>query len=113
VLLRIINASSMTNFHVELGQLQGRLTSVDGFAIVPQSGRRFPIADAQRLDIRLSLPRAPGAYPILALVEGERRRTGIVLAAGRADIARVPEMAEQPSPALTLDFERRLRAAAR
>jgi FtsP/CotA-like multicopper oxidase with cupredoxin domain len=111
VLLRIINASSMTNFHIKLGRLQGRLTAVDGFAIVPQSGRRFPIADAQRLDIRLTLPRAPGAYPILAVVEGERRQTGIVLAAGRADIARIPDMTEQPSPALTLDFERSLRAA--
>jgi FtsP/CotA-like multicopper oxidase with cupredoxin domain len=111
MLLRIINASSMTNFHIELGQLQGTLIAVDGFPIVPQIGRRFPIADAQRLDIRLSLPQAPAAYPILALVEGERRQTGIVLAAGRADIARVPEMSERPSPPLMLDFERRLRAA--
>jgi FtsP/CotA-like multicopper oxidase with cupredoxin domain len=111
MLLRIINASSMTNFHIELGQLQGRLTAVDGFAIVPQIGRRFPIATAQRLDIRLSLPRGPGAYPILAVIEGERKQTGIVLAAGRADIARVPERTERPSPALTLDFERSLRAA--
>ena len=45
-------------------------------------------------------------------MEGERRQTGIVLAAGRAEIARVPEMVEQPSSALTLEFERRLRAAA-
>jgi len=111
VLLRIINASSMTNFHIELGQLQGRLTAVDGFAIVPETGRRFPIATAQRLDIRLRLPRAPGAFPILALVEGERRQTGVVLTAGRAEIGRVAEMAERPSPALTLDFERSLRAA--
>jgi FtsP/CotA-like multicopper oxidase with cupredoxin domain len=50
--------------------------------------------------------------PIPALVEGERRQTGIVLAAGRADIARVPETTDRPSPALTLDFEHRLRAAA-
>jgi FtsP/CotA-like multicopper oxidase with cupredoxin domain len=111
VLLRIINASSMTNFHIELGELHGELIAVDGFPIVPQMGRRSPIADAQRLDIQLTPPRAPGAYPILALVEGERRQTGIILAAGRAEIARVPEMAERPSPALTLDFERGLRAA--
>ena len=60
VLLRIINASSMTNFHIELGQLRGELVAVDGFRIVPHTGRRFPIADAQRLDIRLSLPRHRG-----------------------------------------------------
>jgi FtsP/CotA-like multicopper oxidase with cupredoxin domain len=111
VLLRVINASSMTNFHIELGQLRGELVAVDGFPIVPQLGRRFPLADAQRLDIRLALPRAPAAYPILALVEGERRQTGIILAAGRAAVTRVPETTEPPSPALTLDLERRLRAA--
>jgi FtsP/CotA-like multicopper oxidase with cupredoxin domain len=91
--------------------MQGRVTAVGGFAIVPHAGRRFPIADAQRLDIRLSPPRTPGAYPILALVEGERRQTGIVLATGRADIARVPETAEHPSPVLMLNFERSLRTA--
>jgi len=111
VLLRIINASSMTNFHIELGQLRGELVAVDGFRIVPHTGRRFPIADAQRLDIRLSLPRQPAAYPILARVEGERRQTGIVLSAGSAEIARVPEAAERPAPPLTPDLERQLRAA--
>jgi FtsP/CotA-like multicopper oxidase with cupredoxin domain len=84
VLLRIINASSMTNYHIELGQLQGRLIAVDGFPIAAQMGRLFPITAAQRLDIRARLPREATAYPILALVEGERRQTGIVLAAGRA-----------------------------
>jgi FtsP/CotA-like multicopper oxidase with cupredoxin domain len=111
VLLRIIKASSMTNYHIELGQLQGRLIAVDGFPIAAQIGRRFPITVAQRLDIRLGLLREATAYPILALVEGERRQTGIVLAAGRAEIARVPETIGRSSPALTLDFERRLRAA--
>lgn len=111
VLLRIINASSMTNYHIELGQLQGRLVAVDGFPIAAQIGRRFPITVAQRLDIRLGLLPEATAYPILALVEGERRQTGIVLATGRADIARVPETIGRSSPALTLDFERRLRAA--
>jgi FtsP/CotA-like multicopper oxidase with cupredoxin domain len=111
VLLRIINASSMTNFHIDLGQLKGELIAVDGFRIAPQVGRRFPIADAQRLDIRLAVPRVPAAHPVLAVVEGERRQTGVVLAAGHAAIARVPEVVGIPSPALTLDLERRLRAA--
>jgi FtsP/CotA-like multicopper oxidase with cupredoxin domain len=111
VLLRIINASSMTNFHIDLGRLEGELIAVDGSAIVPLAGRRFPISDAQRLDIRLAVPREPAAYPVLALVEGERRHTGIVLAAGRAAVARISETAGMPSPPLTLDLERRLRAA--
>jgi len=111
VLLRIINASSMTNFHIDLGRLKGELVAVDGSPIVPQPARRLPIADAQRLDIRFVVPREPAAYPILALVAGERRQTGVVIAAGNAAITRLPERASDPAPALTLELERRLRAA--
>jgi FtsP/CotA-like multicopper oxidase with cupredoxin domain len=110
VLLRIVNASSMTDFHIDLGRLKGELVAVDGSPIVPQPARRLPIADAQRLDIRVVVPREPAAYPILALVAGERRQTGIVLAVGSAAITRVPERAAEPAPALTLELERRLRA---
>src|SRR5262245_56051474 len=110
VLLRVINGSSMSNYHIDLGPLEGELIGVDGFQIVPLVARRFPIAVAQRLDIRLAVPRGPAAYPVLAMVEGERRQTGIVLSAGPAVIARIPEAAGAPSPALTLDLERGLRA---
>jgi len=109
-LLRIIAGSSMTNFHLDLGQLEGELIAVDGFAIEPIRGRSFPLAVAQRLDIRVSVPPGAGAYPVVARVEGERSRTGIVLVAGSAEIARLPGEAEAASPALTLDFERSLRA---
>src|SRR5271170_5949257 len=56
VLLRIINSSSMSAFHVGLGALDGELIAVDGFQVEPIRGRSFPAAVAQRLDIRLSLP---------------------------------------------------------
>lgn len=112
LLLRLINSSAMSAYHVDLGQLQGELIAVDGFPIASVMGRSFPIAVAQRLDIRLTIPRAAGSYPVLAVLEGERRQTGIVLQAGRAPIARVPELAAAASPALTLDLERRLRATA-
>ena len=82
VLLRVINGSSMSAFHVRLGALQGELIAVDGRPIAPIRAGRFPVAVAQRLDIRLNLPPGPGAYPVLAEVEGERKRTGIVLVAG-------------------------------
>jgi FtsP/CotA-like multicopper oxidase with cupredoxin domain len=111
VLLRIINSASMSNFHLDLGQLKGELIAVDGFRIVPLVAQRFPIAVAQRLDILLAVPHVPAAHPVLAILEGERRQTGIVLAAGQAAIARVPDLATTSSPALTLDLERRLRAA--
>ena len=110
VLLRIINSSAMSAYHVGLGTLEGELIAVDGFAIEPIRGRKFPAAVAQRLDIRLSLPPGPGAYPVLAQLEGERSRTGIILDAGGAPVARVADAAEAPSAALTLDLERTLRA---
>jgi FtsP/CotA-like multicopper oxidase with cupredoxin domain len=87
VLLRIINSSSMSAFHVDLGPLDGELIAVDGFRIAPVVARRFPIAVAQRLDIRLAIPRAPAAYPVLAVLEGESRQTGVILQARGAPIA--------------------------
>jgi FtsP/CotA-like multicopper oxidase with cupredoxin domain len=110
LLLRIINGSSMSAFHVGLGALDGELIAVDGFEIEPVHGHEFPVAVAQRLDIRVSLPPGPGAYPVLAQLEGEREQTGIILVAGGAAVSRIPDAAETPSPALTLDLERSLRA---
>jgi FtsP/CotA-like multicopper oxidase with cupredoxin domain len=111
VLLRIINGSSMSNYHIDLGKLEGELIAVDGFRIAPVMASRLPIAVAQRLDIRLALPRGPASYPVLAVLEGDRRRTGIVLAAGGTIIARIPGTTDTVSPALTLALEQRLRAA--
>jgi len=109
-LLRVINSASMSAFHVDLGPLEGELIAVDGFRIAPVKARRFPIAVAQRLDIRLAIPRAPAAHPVLAKLEGENKQTGIVLVAGGAQVARMPGEASMASPALTLDLESRLRA---
>jgi FtsP/CotA-like multicopper oxidase with cupredoxin domain len=110
VLLRVINSSSMSAYHIDLGRLEGELIAVDGFRVAPLTGRSFPIAVAQRLDIRVTLPRGPGAHPVLAVLEGERRQTGVVLRAGDAPVARLPDLSGTPSPALTLDLEGRLRA---
>jgi FtsP/CotA-like multicopper oxidase with cupredoxin domain len=110
LLLRIINGSSMSAFHLELGALDGELIAVDGFEVEPVHGHQFPVAVAQRLDLRVSLPTGAGAYPVLAQLEGERSQTGIVLVASGAPVTRIPDAAEAPSPALTLDLERTLRA---
>jgi FtsP/CotA-like multicopper oxidase with cupredoxin domain len=112
VLLRAINSSSMSAFHVDLGELDGELIAVDGFEVASVAGRRFPIAAAQRLDIRLTIPRGAATYPLLAVLEGGKKQTGIVLRAGNAPIARIPDTVDTASPALTLDLERRLRAVA-
>jgi FtsP/CotA-like multicopper oxidase with cupredoxin domain len=110
LLLRIINGSSMGAFHVGLGAFDGEFIAVDGFEVEPIRGHEFPVAVAQRLDIRVSLPHGPGAYPVLAQVEGERNQTGIILVTGDAPIARIPDAAETASAPLNLDLERSLRA---
>ncbi len=110
VRLRIINGSSMSAYHIDLGQLEGDLVAVDGMPVQPVRGRTFPITAAQRLDIELHIPGIAAAYPVLAVLEGERRQTGIVLLAGRGQITRISGMAEAASPPLTLDLERSLRA---
>ncbi len=110
VLLRIINSSAMSAYHIDLGRLAGELVAVDGFAVSPVTARIFPLTVAQRLDIAITVPPAPSAYPILAMLEGERRQTGVILVAGNAPVVRVAELAAAPSPALTLDLESRLRA---
>jgi FtsP/CotA-like multicopper oxidase with cupredoxin domain len=112
VLLRVINAAAMSSFHFDLGRLEGRLIAVDGARVQPIAGRRFPIAVAQRLDIVLRIPRGEAAYPLLATVEGERNRTGLVLGAGKAPVAGIAATAPQPAPPLSMALETRLRAAA-
>lgn len=112
VLLRIINSSAMSAYHLDLGALRGELVAVDGFQIHPVAGRRFPLAVAQRLNIRIKIPRSPAAYPVLAILEGGRRQTGVILQAGRAEVRSIPEITSAPSAALSLDLERMLRAEA-
>jgi FtsP/CotA-like multicopper oxidase with cupredoxin domain len=58
---------------------------------------RLPLAMAQRLDVLIDLP-GNGAYPILAQVEGKRARTGIILAASGAPVARLAGEAEDNAP---------------
>jgi len=111
VRLRIVNASSMSAYHIDLGQLEGDLIAVDGIRVQPVRGHNFPITVAQRLDIELTIPEIAAAYPVLALLEGERRQTGIVLLAGKGQVTGISGMAEAASPPLTLGLERSLRAA--
>lgn len=109
--LRLINGASATNFWIDLGAVEGTLVAVDGDAVVPVTGRRFPIAMAQRLDIRLALPSGQGAYPILALREGAVERTGIVLATSSARVAKLAAKGAAATKALDPALELRLKAA--
>jgi FtsP/CotA-like multicopper oxidase with cupredoxin domain len=110
VRLRIINAAASTGFTIDLGALSGSLVAVDGHPIVPVTGRRFPIAMAQRLDIRLDLPRDGVAVPILALREGAPQRTGIVLRPPEAAVSSIPVLGDSAGPVLDLALEQGLQS---
>ena len=72
--------------------------------------RRFEIAIAQRLDIRVALPSGNGGYPILAIREGDRARTGIYLATRSGTVAKLADAGAFEAPPVRLDLEQRLRA---
>jgi len=111
VRLRLINGATATNFWLDLGRLEGRLVAVDGMPVAPVTGRRFEFAIAQRLDIVLELPQGEGAWPIFAVREGERARTGFVLATVRGAVEKVAGEAPDAADPVGLALERRLRAA--
>jgi FtsP/CotA-like multicopper oxidase with cupredoxin domain len=109
--LRIINGAAATNFWIDLGTLQGTLIAVDGNAVYPITASKFPLAIAQRADIRLQVPKGSGAWPVLFQVEGATQRTGIILQSGDGDISRLAD-AEQSAEVLDLTMETKLRPLA-
>jgi FtsP/CotA-like multicopper oxidase with cupredoxin domain len=108
--LRIINGSSGTNFFISLGNLKGELIATDGMAVQPLSGSHFPLAIAQRIDVRVQLPQE-GAFPILAFREGATEQTGIILATPNAPIRKLPVKNAAAAGLLNLDLESRLVAS--
>jgi FtsP/CotA-like multicopper oxidase with cupredoxin domain len=64
---------------------------------------------SQRLDLRIDI-RDAGAFPVLALREGDRQATGILLHTAGAAVRRVAETVHEPAPALSFAEEERLRA---
>lgn len=111
--LRVINGAAATVFWIDCGAVNGRLVAVDGHGILPITGRRFGVAMAQRLDIELDLPKGADAFPILALREGGREQTGLILAPVGARIGRIAALAQAAAPAFDPDLaqESRLRAS--
>ena len=109
--LRVVNAAAATVFWIDTGDVASRLVAVDGHAIVPVPGTRFGVAMAQRLDIEIDLPGA-GAFPVLALREGARERTGIILATNGAEVRKIDGMAQADAPAFDTDMAQELRLQA-
>ena len=112
VRLRIINAGASSNFTIDLGNVQGTLVAVDGNPIAPLPGRRFPVAIAQRADVVLRMPADGAAVPILALGEGRRLRTGIILQPPGAAVAKISPSTSEMGPQVGLAQELELRASA-
>ena len=110
ILLRIINSAAMSAFHVDMGDIDAQLVAVDGQDVKPIIQRRFPIVAGQRLDLTIDLPGSGKAFPVLFILEGERKRTGVILAQPNATIARLDETAKEKAPAVNLDLEMRLKA---
>ncbi|MFC5039120.1 multicopper oxidase family protein [Tianweitania sediminis] len=110
VRLRLINGAATTNMWIDLDSLRGRLVAVDGMPVQPIEGSRFECAVAQRLDIVLEIPRGGGAWPVFAVQEGGRNRTGFVLASTGAEITKLKALTAENYAAVEADLEHRLRA---
>jgi len=110
--LRIINGAAATNMWIDLGGFEAELIAVDGNAIYPMKGSSFPLAMAQRADLRLRIPAEGGAFPVLFRPEGLTERTGIVIATRGAVIPKLAPEGEE-TPALDLTQERLYRAVAK
>ncbi len=111
VRLRIINGAAASNMWIDLGQIEGELIAVDGNAIYPVKGSIFPLAIAQRADIRLRIPAEGGAFPVMFRPEGINARTGIILAVAGGRVARLASEGEV-LPALDMSQELIYRAVA-
>jgi len=110
VLLRLIAASSATNFYIDTGVLDAQILAVDGQAVQPLKGSFFQLGIAQRLDLLVTIPEAGGAFPILAQGEGTTLLAGIVLVTKEAAIPKLATNAALKTAALDNTQEQKLRA---
>ncbi len=111
VRLRIINGAAATAFTMDTGRLGGELIAVDGQDVAPVRGTSFPLVMGQRLDIRLTLPKDGGSFPILALREGGTERAGVILATAGAQVVKTPVQGGLKGPVIDLALESRLIAS--
>ncbi|MBS2132158.1 multicopper oxidase family protein (plasmid) [Burkholderia thailandensis] len=110
VRVRVINGATATAFMIDFGALTGMLVAVDGQPVQPVEGQHFPLSMAQRIDVLLQLPRESGAFPVLALREGSKKRTGIVLRTNGSYVPKLSAIGQMNGPVLDLGLESRLRA---
>lgn len=107
--LRFINASSATNFFINLGKLDGQAIAVDGSFIHPIQGYQFELGIAQRIDIVVTVPKEGGIFPILAQGEATTLQTGVVLTTKKEEIS-LSSSAEKKAGIIENKQESKLRA---
>ena len=112
ILLRVINGSAASNFQIDLGPVQATLVAVDGHPVQPMVGSAFAIAIAQRVDLAFQLAADQAIVPVFAVLEGERKRTGIVLASAGGQVRKLPDLAATAVAPLNFQMEQSLRATA-
>lgn len=110
VRLRIINGGTSTAFFLTVPGLAPRCIAVDGTPCAPAPATAFPLAQGQRMDLLMDIPREGGAFPLLAQAEGAAARTGLILATPGATIRRIAGAAERAQGLLDLTFESTLSA---
>lgn len=112
VRLRIINGGTATAFFVSTPGLSSRCIAVDGAPCQSLAATRYPMAQGQRLDLLLEIPRDGGAFPVMAQVEGVTAQTGIILTTAGAEVRKIPNLATKEEALLDLSFESQLAATA-
>ncbi|MBM4112150.1 MAG: multicopper oxidase family protein [Phycisphaerae bacterium] len=105
VRLRLINASSASNFRVDLGTLKGRAIEVDGEPIEPVEMSTVELGIAQRVDLLVDLPSDFQAQPIVAQAEGTTLHAAIDLAGRRSSGISVKPNADEPIGAIGVGYE--------
>jgi len=111
VRLRLINGATSTAFWIDLKPAVATVLAVDGNPVQPLTGSRFPLAQGQRLDLLITMPESGGVVPVLAQREGDRARTGVILATPDAKVTRIGERADALAAAVDLSLEQRLVAS--
>ncbi len=109
VRLRIINGGTATAFFISTPGLTARCIAVDGTPCQPTEAPTFPLAQGQRIDLIVEIPREGGAFPVLAQVEAAQFVTGIVLSTPGATIRKLATNAEKPQGMVDLGFEALIR----
>lgn len=110
VRLRFINGSASSNFWIHLGELTGKAIAFDGENIHPLTGKTFPLAVGQRIDVIVKIPMTGGAFPIFGQVEGTRQQTGLILVTSGAALPKLSETANNTAPPLNDEQERMMKS---